>query len=199
MYTADWTPLLCPEANTTLFIDNAHPVLSHVWLCDPMDCSLPGSSVHRILQARYTRVGCHFLLQGIFPTRGRPQGKFRRKGTKSACRLLMLVWWYRWIMRIFTYFPKNCGMHTQWRDAITCWVDSVWSEAGWPGGLIPTRPLRAVDREEPGVRRYLRGAARGQRWKKIGAYLLCIPLQFYMQWAFMVYSDRFHSGKGKNF
>ena len=26
--------------------------LSHVWLCNPMDCSLPGSSVHGILQAR---------------------------------------------------------------------------------------------------------------------------------------------------
>ena len=25
---------------------------SFVWLCDPMECSLPGSSVHRILQAR---------------------------------------------------------------------------------------------------------------------------------------------------
>ena len=27
-------------------------LLSHVWLCDPMDCSPPGSSVHGILQAR---------------------------------------------------------------------------------------------------------------------------------------------------
>ena len=26
--------------------------LSCVWLCDPMDCSLPGSSVHAIFQAR---------------------------------------------------------------------------------------------------------------------------------------------------
>ena len=26
--------------------------LSHVWLCDAMDCSLPGSSVHGLLQAR---------------------------------------------------------------------------------------------------------------------------------------------------
>ena len=26
--------------------------LSRVWLCDPMDCSLPGSSVHGIFQAR---------------------------------------------------------------------------------------------------------------------------------------------------
>ena len=33
-----------------------------------MDCSLPGSSVHRILQARITGVGFHFLLQGIFLT-----------------------------------------------------------------------------------------------------------------------------------
>ena len=36
-------------------------------LCDSMDCSLPGSSVHGILQ---TRVGCHALFQGIFPTQG---------------------------------------------------------------------------------------------------------------------------------
>ena len=27
-------------------------LLSRVWLCNPMDCSPPGSSVHRILQAR---------------------------------------------------------------------------------------------------------------------------------------------------
>ena len=33
-------------------------------LCDPTDCSLPGSSVHGILQARITGVGCHFLLEG---------------------------------------------------------------------------------------------------------------------------------------
>ena len=77
-------------------------------LCDPMDCSPPGSSVHEILQARIlgchallqenlpnpgielrsptlqadslpsespgkpknTRMGCHFLLQGIFPIQG---------------------------------------------------------------------------------------------------------------------------------
>ena len=38
-------------------------------LCDPMDCSPPGSSVHGILQAR-TRVSCCALLQGIFPTQG---------------------------------------------------------------------------------------------------------------------------------
>ena len=32
-------------------------------LCDPMDCSLPGSSVHGIFQARVLGVGCHCLLR----------------------------------------------------------------------------------------------------------------------------------------
>ena len=37
-------------------------------LCDPMDCSLPGSSVHGDSPGKNTRVGCHFFLQGIYPT-----------------------------------------------------------------------------------------------------------------------------------
>ena len=37
-------------------------------LCDPMDCSPPGSSVHGDLPGKNTGVGCHALLQGIFPT-----------------------------------------------------------------------------------------------------------------------------------
>ena len=37
-------------------------------LCDPMDCSLPGSS--RDSPGKNTGVGCHFLLQGIFPIQG---------------------------------------------------------------------------------------------------------------------------------
>ena len=35
-------------------------------LRDPMDSSPPDSSVHGVLQARTTGVGCHALLQGIF-------------------------------------------------------------------------------------------------------------------------------------
>ena len=37
-------------------------------LCDPLDCSPPGSSIHGIFQARIQE--CHFLLQGIFLTQG---------------------------------------------------------------------------------------------------------------------------------
>ena len=39
-------------------------------LCDPMDSSLLGSSVHGDSPGKNTGVGCHFLLQGIFPTQG---------------------------------------------------------------------------------------------------------------------------------
>ena len=39
-------------------------------LCDPMDCSPPGSSVHGDSPGKKTGVGCHALLQGIFLTQG---------------------------------------------------------------------------------------------------------------------------------
>ena len=38
--------------------------------CDPMDCSLPGSSVHGDFPGKNTGVGCHALLQGILLTQG---------------------------------------------------------------------------------------------------------------------------------
>ena len=48
--------------------------LSCLTLCDPMDCSPPGSSDLGDSPAKNTGVGCHFLLQGIFPTQGSNPG-----------------------------------------------------------------------------------------------------------------------------
>ena len=39
-------------------------------LCDLMDYSLPGSSVHGDSPGKNTGVGCHAFVQGIFPTQG---------------------------------------------------------------------------------------------------------------------------------
>ena len=39
-------------------------------LSDPMDCSLPGSSVHVDSPGKNIGMDCHALLQGIFPTQG---------------------------------------------------------------------------------------------------------------------------------
>ena len=43
-------------------------------LCDPMDCSPPGSSVHGDSPGRNTGMGCHVLLWRIFPTQGSNPG-----------------------------------------------------------------------------------------------------------------------------
>ena len=43
-------------------------------LCDPVDCSPPGPSVHGDSPGKNTGVGWHALLQGIFPTQGSNTG-----------------------------------------------------------------------------------------------------------------------------
>ena len=53
------------EGNTTKSV-RAQSLLSHPILCNPMDNSLhPWDS-----PVKNTGVGCHALLQGIFPTQG---------------------------------------------------------------------------------------------------------------------------------
>ena len=43
-------------------------------LCDPMDCSLPCSSLHEDSPGKNIGVDCHALLQGIYPTQGSNPG-----------------------------------------------------------------------------------------------------------------------------
>ena len=50
-----------------------------VYDCDPMDCGLPASSVHGDSPGKNTGVGCHALLQEIFPTQGSNPGLLYRR------------------------------------------------------------------------------------------------------------------------
>ena len=50
-------------------------------LLDPMDCSLPGSSVHGILQARILEWVAISFSRGIFPTQGLNPGLPRCRQT----------------------------------------------------------------------------------------------------------------------
>ena len=67
----------------------SHSVMSSS--LQPMDGSLPGSSVHGVLQAPWgspgenTGVSCHFFLQGIFLTRGMNQSLLH-------CRWILYHW-----------------------------------------------------------------------------------------------------------
>ena len=54
-------------------------------LLDPTDCSLPGSSVHEDSSSKNTGVGCHALLQEIFPTQGSNPGL-------PHCRQIFTIW-----------------------------------------------------------------------------------------------------------
>ena len=51
------------------------------FFCDPMDCSLPGSSCPWDFPGNSPGVDCHFLLQGIFPTQGLNLGLLHCKQT----------------------------------------------------------------------------------------------------------------------
>ena len=68
-------------------------------LCDAMDCSPPGSSVHGDSPGKSARVGCHALLQGIFPSQGSKPGHphcrkilyhLSQQGIYYSCSLYML-------------------------------------------------------------------------------------------------------------
>ena len=60
---------------------HAKSLQSCLILCNPMDYSPPGCCVHGILQARTAGVGCHALLQGIFPIQ-----------ESNPCLLCLLHW-----------------------------------------------------------------------------------------------------------
>ena len=62
-------------------------------LCDPVDCSPPDSSVHGDSPSKNTGVGCHVLLQGIFPTRDQTQVSCLH------CRQILYQVRYTWVKK----------------------------------------------------------------------------------------------------
>ena len=95
--TFSWLRLACGFLLSML-------LLRHVWLCDPLDCSLPVSSVHGIFQARILEwvaisssrgsslprdqihISCVSCIAGRFFTT-EPSGKFVIKTMHKACCL----------------------------------------------------------------------------------------------------------------
>ena len=67
-------------------------------LWDPMDCSLSGSSVHGDSPGKNTEVGCHVLLQGIFPTQGSNPGLLH-------CRRILYKLSHQGSLRILDQVP----------------------------------------------------------------------------------------------
>ena len=69
-------------------------------VCDSTDCSPPGSSIHGDSPGKNTEVGCHFLLQGIFPTQGLSPGL-------PHCRWILYCLSDREAQQSFNFYPKK--------------------------------------------------------------------------------------------
>ena len=64
-------PVHQPQASFTSFLMFVCLIAqSCPTLCEPMNCSPPGSSIHGDSPGKNIGVGCHALLQGIFPIQG---------------------------------------------------------------------------------------------------------------------------------
>ena len=82
-------------------------------LCDPIDWTRPGSSVHGDSPGKNTGVGCHALLQGVFPMQGSnlglPHGGriLYHLSTREACTLLYdcTVVWLPFLCPCIPLFP----------------------------------------------------------------------------------------------
>ena len=122
-------------------------------LCNPMDCSPSGSSVHRILQVRMLRVGCHFLLQGIFQTQG-----------WNLCLLRLLHWQAGYLPPVSPGKPPDAG-----RVLLTKGIE-VLTALGIPGSSVWLRDNVKLDSVED-VGRTSTGKALNARPRSWGVIL----------------------------
>ena len=111
---------------------HAKSLQSRPILCNPMDYSPPGSSVHGIILGKNTGVGCHFLPQGIFLTQG-------SNPCLLQCRWILYHWATMeapWSLRSDNVNPCDTALlpHYQLiRELLTSWLHTVgYPSLTWP-------------------------------------------------------------------
>ena len=85
-------------------------------VCNPVDCSPPGSSVHGDFPGKNTGVGCHALLQRIFPTQRSNPGLLH-------CRRILYHLSHQgspWILEWIAYpFSRGSSRPRSWTHYVT--------------------------------------------------------------------------------
>ena len=105
-------------------------VKSCLTLCNPMDCSLPGSSNPWDFPGKSTGVGCHFLLQGIFPTQGLKPGL-------SHCKQILYHLSHQGspILLLLLYIAINkpciCSQKWGWQSIYRALNESLKGDTNW--------------------------------------------------------------------
>ena len=152
-------------------------------LCKPMYCSPPGCSVHGDSPGKNTGEGCHFLLQGIFPTQASNLGLLH-------CRQILYQLSHQGSSNIYTIIYKidqsvqfNCSVMS---DSATPWTAAQqpslsftisWSllklmsiESVMPSThLILCRPLFLLPSIFPSIRVFSNVLALCIKWPNIEA------------------------------
>ena len=88
-------------------------------ICHPMDSSPTGSSVHGDSPGKNTGVGCHALLQGIFPTQGSNSGL-------PHCRLILYHLNHQRSPRILEWVAYPFSSRSSWsrnQTGVSCIAD----------------------------------------------------------------------------
>ena len=129
-------------------------------LCDPMDCSPPGSSVHGDSPGKNTGEGCHVLLQGIFPTQGSNPGL-------PHCRQILYCLSHQESPRILEWVAYPFSRETFWPrnwTGVSCWATKEAHKHIWASQLVLVVKNLLVDAGDirdvgsiPGLRRSPRG------------------------------------------
>ena len=121
----------------------AKSLQSCLTLCDPIDCSPLGSSVHGDLPGKNTGVGCHALLQGIFPMHGSNLHSNRR-----------VLYHYRHLGSPGTQHSHHWCLEMKLDEEQLQWCQSwrILTEKEWLTGCSELISLKAMLRRPYGIR-----------------------------------------------
>ena len=167
-------------------------------LCNPMDCSPPGTSILGDSPGKNTGVGCHALFQGIFPSQGLNPGFSHCKQILyqlsyqespfhlqfSSVQLLSRV-------RLFatlgiTERQASLSITNSWSSLRLMSVESVMQS----NHLILCRPLLLLPPIPPSIRVFSNESTLCMRWPKYWSFSLSISasnehpelISFRMDW-----------------
>ena len=112
-------------------------------LCDTMDCSPPGSSVHGDPPGKNIGVACHALLQGLFPTQGLNPGFLH-------CRRILYNLSQQGYTRILEWiahpFPRGSSWPRNW-TWVSCIAGGFFTSWATREGLNSTIAYCNVQRQ----------------------------------------------------
>ena len=120
-------------------------------LCNPVDCSPPGSSVHGASPGKSTGVGCPDLLQEIFPTQGSNQHLLHLMHWQASSlplvppgstHLIMYGSYLFVCLSAWSLFPSHICTLSEDRHCVT----RSQSDAQ---GLVPCLALEGMDDSHP--------------------------------------------------